>query len=363
MHAPSERGTRPVLTAEHTEAVVSDPYPHRRGISSDSAVLTGPPRQLVVVASGIGKRYGATDVVRDVSFEVERGQIFGIVGPSGSGKTTTIRMLLGVLHPTAGDLQVLGRQPGKFRRRDRERIGYMPQRFVLFPELSVMENLKFTASIYGMNWFGRGKKLRAALDFVELWDARSRPTGLLSGGMQRRLALAATLIHTPQLIVLDEPTGGIDPVLRAKFWDHFRQLRDEGRTIIATTQYVTESEYCDRLAVLRDGRVLTIGTPNDIRREAIGGEVAIVSGDDLDRRAVLTLRAADGVKRVHRLEDDSLEVTVDDAGQRVPELLEALSAANIAVAGVEEQHPSFDDVFVRLMENEDGRAGKLQTAP
>ena len=239
----------------------------------------------------------------------------------------------------------------------------MPQRFVLSPELSVMENLQFTASIYGMNWFRRGKKLRAALEFVELWDARARPTGLLSGGMQRRLALAATLIHTPQLIVLDEPTAGVDPVLRAKFWDHFRELRDEDRTIIFTTQYVTESEYCDRLVVLRGGRLLTIGTPDTIRREAYAGEVAIVSGGDLDRHAVLTLRGADGVKRVRRLEDDRLEVTVDDAGQRVPELLEALSAANIDVTGVEAQRPSFDGVFIRLMEHEDERAGNQDTAP
>jgi ABC-2 type transport system ATP-binding protein len=326
-----------------------------------TAPITAPPRELVVVAAGIGKRYGEVDVVKDVSFEVERGQIFGIVGPSGSGKTTLIRMLLGVLLPTAGDLQVLSRRPLTFRRRDRERIGYMPQRFVLFPELSVMENLHFAASMYGVSWFWRGKRMRTALDFVELWDARSRPAGLLSGGMQRRLALAATLIHDPELIVLDEPTAGIDPVLRAKLWNHFRQLRDEGRTIIATTQYVTESEYCDRLAVLRDGRLLTIGTPNDIRREAIGGEAVIISGDDFDRRAVVTLRAADGVKQVRRLDDDQLEVTVDDAAQRVPELMAALRAANIDVAGIEAAHPTFDDVFVRLMENEDTRVGEHQT--
>jgi ABC-2 type transport system ATP-binding protein len=318
---------------------------------------------VVAVASGISKRYGETDVVKDVSFEVERGQIFGIVGPSGSGKTTTIRMLLGVLRPTTGDLQVLGRRPGTFRRRDRERIGYMPQLFVLFPELSVMENLHFAASIYGVGWFRRGKRMRAVLDFVELWDARSRPAGLLSGGMKRRLELAATLIHDPELIVLDEPTAGSDPVLRAKFWDHFRQLRDEGRTIIATTQYVTESEYCDRVAVLKDGGLLAIGTPDEIRREALGGEAVIVSGSDLDRRAVAALRAVDGVKRVRRLDDDRLEVTVEDAGRTVPELTEALRAADVDLAEVEAQYPTFDDVFVRLMEKEDARVGEHQTTP
>jgi ABC-2 type transport system ATP-binding protein len=320
-----------------------------------SAPIDESAREVVVVASGISKRYGETDVVKDVSFEVERGQIFGIVGPSGSGKTTMIRMLLGVLRPTTGELHVLGRQPSAFRRRDRERIGYMPQQFVLFPELSVMENLHFTASLYGVSWFTRGKRMRAALDFVELWDARSRPAGLLSGGMLRRLELAATLVHNPELIVLDEPTAGVDPVLRAKFWGHFRQLRDDGRTIIATTQYVTESEYCDRIAVLKDGGLLTIGTPDEIRREALGGESVIVSGADLDRHAVATLRAINGVTRVHRLDGDRLEATVDDAGRMVPELMAALRAADVDVADVEEQHPTFDDVFVRLMEKDDAR--------
>ncbi len=321
-----------------------------------------PPREPVVVASGMGKRFGDRDVVADVSFEVARGEIFGIIGPSGSGKTTTIKMLLSLLRPTSGDVRVLGRRPDQFRRRDRERIGYMPQLFVLFPELSVMENLHFAASIYGVGWLGRGKRLRAVLDFVELWDARARTASQLSGGMQRRLELAATLIHNPELIVLDEPTAGVDPVLRAKFWDHFRQLRDAGHTLIATTQYVTEPEYCDRIAVLRDGRLLTIGTPDEIRREAMGGEGVSVSGPDLDRRVVLLLRAIDGVTAVRRLDADHLEVTVDDAGRMVPTLLEALGAADVGVDQVEELHPTFDDVFVRLMEAEDAREGKHEAA-
>jgi ABC-2 type transport system ATP-binding protein len=343
-----------MTTAPPSPQSVVSPSPEHVG-PLEGAPITDSTREVVVVAAGISKRYGETDVVKDVSFEVERGQIFGIVGPSGSGKTTLIRMLLGVLRPTTGDLHVFGRQPAKFRRCDREHIGYMPQQFVLFPELSVMENLHFTASIYGVSWFTRGKRLRAALDFVELWDARSRPASLLSGGMQRRLELAATLVHNPELIVLDEPTAGVDPVLRAKFWDHFRQLRDGGRTIIATTQYVTESEYCDRVAVLKDGGLLTIGTPDEIRREALGGESVIVSGSDLDRHAVATLRAIKGVARVRRLDDGRLEATVDDAGRMVTELMEALRAADVDVAEIAEQHPTFDDVFVRLMEKDDAR--------
>jgi ABC-2 type transport system ATP-binding protein len=308
------------------------------------------PSEPAVVASGASKRFDDHEVVSDLSFEVEQGTIFGIIGPSGSGKTTTMRMLLGVLRPSAGELHVMGRRPHQFRRRDRERLGYMPQLFVLFPELSVMENMNFAASVYGVGWFGRSKRVRAALEFVELWGDRSKPADQLSGGMKRRLELAATLVHDPRVIFLDEPTAGIDPVLRQKFWDHFRELRDAGRTLIVTTQYVTEAEYCDRIVALREGRLVTVGAPEEVRREAIGGEVVIVTGPDLDARARRAIYGVDPDYRVRRLADDRLEVIVDDAGAAVPALIDALRAAEVAVDTVEEQHASFDEVFVRLME-------------
>jgi len=289
-------------------------------------------------------------VVQGLSFEVQRGTIFGIIGPSGGGKTTTVRMLLGVMRPTSGNLRVLGREPHRFRRRDRERLGYMPQQFVLFPELSVMENMGFAASIYGMGFFGRRGRIRRTLELVELWDAKDRTAGLLSGGMQRRLELAATLVHNPEVLFLDEPTAGIDPVLRAKFWDHFRALRDEGRTLIVTTQYVTESEYCDEILVLNDGQRIAMGTPDEVRHLAMGGEIVTVSGPDLNRHAVAAIRAVPGVQKVTWADSDHLKVTVEDAGQAVPSLLDALHEADIEVDEVSEEHPSFDDVFVQLME-------------
>jgi ABC-2 type transport system ATP-binding protein len=315
---------------------------------------------VTVVANEIGKKFGDHEVVQGLTFEVKRGTIFGVIGPSGCGKTTTIRMLLGVMRPTSGELRVIGREPHKFRRRDRERLGYMPQQFVLFPELSVSENMGFSASIYGMSFFGRGSRIRRTLELVELWDARNRPAGQLSGGMQRRLELAATLIHNPDVLFLDEPTAGIDPVLRAKFWDHFRALRDEGRTIIVTTQYVTEAEYCDEILVLKDGQKIAVGTPDDVRQMAMGGEVVTVTGPDLSSRAVVAIREVDGVKSVSWAARDRLDVIVEDAGPMVPTLLDALRAAEIEVEEVTEQHPSFDEVFVKLMADEgetgDGRA-------
>ena len=310
-----------------------------------------------VIAENVSKRFDERDVVHDVSLEVERGQIYGIVGPSGGGKTTIIRMLLGVLRPTGGELWVMGRRPHEFRRRDSQRLGYMPQLFVFFPELSVLENINFAASIYGMSWFRRGRRVRAALDFVELWDARSRPAGRLSGGMQRRLELAATLVHNPEMMFLDEPTAGVDPVLRAKFWDHFRQLRDEGRTLIVTTQYVTESEYCDRVAVLKEGSLLAVGSPEEVRRKAIGGEVVRAIGADLDRHAVQLIKTVEGVRQVRRLDDESLEVIVDDAGRATPDILAMLSSAGLSVDEVEERRPSFDEVFVRLMNSDEAGRG------
>ena len=313
-----------------------------------------------LVAVEMGKQFGEREVVKGLSFEVQRGTIYGIIGPSGCGKTTTVRMLLGVLRPTSGDLRVLGRQPHKFRRRERERLGYMPQQFVLFPELSVMENMGFSASIYGMSFFGRGKRIRRTLELVELWDARNRPAGQLSGGMQRRLELAATLVHDPDIIFLDEPTAGIDPVLRAKFWEHFRDLRNEGRTLVVTTQYVTESEYCDEILVLRDGQKVATGTPEAVRHLAMGGEVITVAGPNLDRHAVTALRAIGLVQKVSWDGQDRLRVIVEDAGSAVPVLLEALREANIEVDEVSEQHPSFDDVFVQLMEAQPAGVSRAQ---
>ncbi|MGE3913799.1 MAG: ATP-binding cassette domain-containing protein [Chloroflexota bacterium] len=324
--------------------------PGQRG----DALVPSPERQrtgeLAVSAEGIGKRFNNEDVITDLSFQVSRGTIFGLIGPSGCGKTTTVRMLLGVLRPTAGKLLVLGREPHTFRRRDRERLGYMPQQFVLFPELSVMENMGFAASIYGMNFFGRAKHIRRALELVELWEARNRPAGKLSGGMQRRLELAATLLHAPDVIFLDEPTAGIDPVLRAKFWEHFRALRDDGCTLIVTTQYVTEAEYCDEILVLRDGEKVATGTPEEVRRLAMGGELVVVAGGNLsnqDRRVIL---GVDGVRAANWAGRDRLEVVVEDAGLAVPILVDALREANIEVDEISEQRPSFDEIFVTLME-------------
>jgi ABC-2 type transport system ATP-binding protein len=258
-------------------------------------------------------------------------------------------MLLGLTRPTSGELRVLGLRPDRLRRGQRDRLGYSPQLFALSPDLSVGENLTFAASLYGMSWSGRSARVRRVLELVELTDSRSKVARDLSGGMQKRLQLAAALVHDPELIFLDEPTAGIDPVLRAAFWQHFRELRDAGRTLIVTTQYVGEAEYCDGILALRNGRIAASGSPAEVRRRAIGGDVVHVSGPDLDTGALIVIHTVRGVRQVRRLVDGAFEVIVDDAGPAVPALLHALQAAGIDVDEVEEQHPSFDEVFVRLM--------------
>ena len=203
----------------------------------------------------VTKRWGDKIGVREISLEMPQGHIFGLVGPSGCGKTTTVRLLTGVYSPTEGELRVLGATPQNFDKRARERIGYMPQLFVLYPTLTVWENLNFVASLYGLNWFRRRKRLEELLEFVELAPARNTLSDKLSGGMKRRLQLACSLVHRPQLLFADEPTAGVDPVLRGKFWDGFHTLKEEGRTLLVTTQYVSEIEYCDLVGVMRGGKL------------------------------------------------------------------------------------------------------------
>ena len=228
-----------------------------------------PPDAVELVA--VSRRFGAASVVRDLTFRIPRGTICGLLAPSGGGKTTTLRLITGIYPPSSGTVRVLGGAPAGFGEVERRRLGYMPQHFVLYPELSVRRNLDFVAGIYGLPRAGRAARIETLLAMVDLADARDRPARRLSGGMQRRLQLAATLLHDPELLVIDEPTAGIDPHLRARFWEHFRALRDGGRTLVISTQYVTEAEYCDQVVLLRDGRLVATGSPADLRARALPG--------------------------------------------------------------------------------------------
>jgi len=307
----------------------------------------------IVQAEMLTKKFGDQVAVQDVTFSVPRGTIFGFIGPSGSGKTTTIRLLTGIYEPTSGRATVLGGHPQEFTQSTREQIGYMPQLFVLYADLTVWENLNFAASIYGLGW-RRGKRLKELLDFVELTPYRNKLGSQLSGGMQRRLSLAATLVHDPELIFLDEPTAGIDPVLRRKFWDHFNQLQDEGRTLFVTTQYVAEAAYCDYVGVMAGGRLLLVDTPEGLRRRAFGGEVVdLTATERIDYRYLRELRAQPFVHgEVVRTTDTGVRLIVDEASTAMPQLLDWCKQRDLSIESIEEFLPPFDDVFVELVKEE-----------
>jgi ABC-2 type transport system ATP-binding protein len=246
----------------------------------------------------------------------------------------------------------MGAVPTSPSRTLQEHFGYMPQLFVLYPNLTVRENLNFVAGLYGLNPFRRKRRIDALLKFVELWDARNRLALHVSGGMQRRIELAAALLHDPALVFVDEPTAGIDPVLRAKFWDEFRRLRNEGRTVFVTTQYVGESEYCDRIGVIRKGRLIAIDTPVELRRKALGGDVVDIEASALDAALINALLQPDYVRHVTPVSRTQVRVYVEESGAAIPALLEILNDAGSEVRRIEEYRPNFDEVFIELMKRD-----------
>lgn len=300
-----------------------------------------------VVVEGVTQQFGDEVAVDDISLVVQPGTILGIIGPSGAGKTTTVRMLTGAIAPTQGTIRVMGEDPLHFRRRTRERIGYMPQQFALYPDLTARENVDFVASLFGVLWRTRHRRTREVLQLLELWDVRGREAGRLSGGMQRRLELASALVHDPALLFLDEPTAGIDPLLRAKIWTELHRLRDDGRTLLVTTQYVNEAEECDSVALISDGRLIAHGTPADLRRQAVGGDiVAIETAEPFDAGP---LRSLPIILRVEQHAPRELRATVSDAATALPEVVEAITAGGGEVASAAEARPSFDEVFAILV--------------
>jgi ABC-2 type transport system ATP-binding protein len=309
-----------------------------------------PARDAAIFVDGARKRFGNVVALDRISLSVPTGTILGLIGPSGSGKTTTVRLLTGALTPDQGTVRVLGEEPRRFRRQTRARIGYMPQQFTLYPDLTAAENVDFMASMFGLLWLRRRRRVREALQIVELWDARKRRASALSGGMQRRLELACALVHDPALYFLDEPTAGIDPILRGRVWEELHRLKDAGRTLLVTTQYVNEAEECDNVALIAHGRLLALATPDDLRREAMGGDMIEVETTDPFDGAML--RKLPEVRDVRAQGPRTFQVVVDEAGAATPAVVDAINEAGGDVAAAREVRPSFDDVFAELVERD-----------
>jgi ABC-2 type transport system ATP-binding protein len=305
-----------------------------------------PNSEPMIAARGLRKQFGALTAVDGVGLSVAPGEIFGLVGPDGAGKTTTIRMLCSVLAPTAGEARVAGfdvlRQPEQVKRR----IGYMPQRFSLYGDLTVAENLAFFSRIYHVPAAERAARERRLLEFSRLGPFRDRQAQHLSGGMKQKLALSCALLHTPTVLFLDEPTTGVDPVSRRDFWRILYALLREGVTIFISTPYMDEAERCRRVALMAAGRVLTCDTPEGLKQRMRGDLLEVVATPQRPARAAL---AAVPEARGVQVFGDRLHVWVADAEHDVPLLLQALSGRGLHVESLRPIPPSLEDVFVSLV--------------
>ena len=303
-------------------------------------------RETIVEVRGLTKRFGERTAVDNVSFEVRRGEVFALIGPNGSGKTTTIRMLCGLLKPTTGEASVLGYDIVRDAERLKQHIGYMSQRFSLYQDLSVLDNLKFYARVYNIPRKTREERIRELLAMSGLEGRERQPVGQLSEGWKQRLALSCAIVHRPRLLFLDEPTAAVDPVARRRFFATISSLVREGVTAIVTTHYLEEAEFADRVGMMQDGELQALAAPAELKRSALRGELYnLVCDRPID--AVEIVRDLVGVREAV-LYGQSIHVLIDPAHQSPEGIRAELLLAGIGVGGVTPIEPSLEDVFVSL---------------
>lgn len=304
-----------------------------------------------ISASDVTKSYNGDIGVRHLSMTIGANSIVGLIGPSGCGKTTTVRLMAGLLARDSGDLEVMGSDPDRFDAGIRSRIGYLPQGSVLYPTLTLAENLEFVGALYRMGGADRRARAAELLERVDLTDAADRRLDQASGGMARRLGLAAALMHDPPVLFLDEPTAGLDPILRRAVWQWFGGFRDEGRTLIVTTQHVSEAAYCDAIVLLDRGAIVEQGAPEELRTRAFDGElVDVVFGDRPSWTVVEAIQREIGATDVSPIGPRSVRFTVPDAGSAIPRVPDLATEHGSTASEVERFLPEFDDVFVRLVD-------------
>ncbi|MBP6176843.1 MAG: ABC transporter ATP-binding protein [Anaerolineales bacterium] len=295
----------------------------------------------VISVQNLTRRFGEFVAVDHINFNVNKGEIVGYLGPNGSGKTTTIRMLLGLLQPSDGKATVLGYDVFKQSEEVRKRVGYMSQKFAIYDDLTTLENLTFYGGVYGITDKSR---ILHTLELVGLKGHERTLTRDMSTGWRQRLSLGIALVHEPQLLFLDEPTSGVDPTARRAFWDLIYELAEGGVTILVTTHYMDEAEYCERVGVMRDGKLLAMDTPTNLKKSIITGNVWEVFAQPLEQGLEL-LVGMDGVDRVG-LAGDHLRVISQQVGKDA--LQSRLSSENIRVEKIVRGEPTLEDVFLAL---------------
>ncbi|MEW6231177.1 MAG: ABC transporter ATP-binding protein [Chloroflexota bacterium] len=304
-----------------------------------------------VEVSGLTKAFGDFTAVDGLSFRVQEGEIFGFLGPNGSGKTTTIRMLCGILAPTRGRAKVAGYDVVKEPEKVKEQLGYMSQRFSLYSDLTVRENLEFYADVYQVPTSGRPQRVADLIAMANLTGRENELATNLSGGLKQRLALGCAIVHRPAILFLDEPTGGVDPVSRRNFWDMIYGLAGEGITVFVTTHYLDEAEHCNTLGLMHNARLIALGTPDELKANYLAGDL-------LEVDASPAMGALEALSRLPFVKDTALHglllhVVVDSAAQALPAMEDALRSEGLAVKHIGPISPSLEDVFVSLIDAQD----------
>jgi len=300
-----------------------------------------------IITEDLVKRFGKFVAVDHVNFRIGRGEIMGFLGPNGAGKSTIIRILCGLLRPSAGLALVAGIDVAKDPERVRERIGYMSQKFSLYRDLSVEENLKFFGGIYRVPRSELPERMRFAIDMAGLAEREKDLVGTLAGGWQQRLALGCAVLHRPPILFLDEPTSGVEPTSRRRFWDLIHTLAADGVSVLVSTHYMDEAEYCHRAALINQGRIIAVGSPDELKHTALGGELLLLECPNLGP-TLAALHNASGVLDCSVF-GNALHVLVSDAERSLAELPAYLEQKSQQPTRLERIRPSLEDVFVQLI--------------
>ena len=311
--------------------------------------------ETLVEVQNLEKRFGAFQAVAGVSFAVRRGEIFGFLGPNGAGKSTTIRMLCGLLTPTAGEGRVAGFDIRRDTEKIKTRIGYMSQKFSLYDELTVEENIDFYSGIYRLPKNKKAERKDWVLEMAGLRHHRTSRTSELSGGWKQRLALGCAILHEPPILFLDEPTSGVDPNSRRQFWDLIYSLAGQGVTVFVTTHYMEESEYCDRLGIIYRGELIALGTPRELKTKHMP-EAVLELDCARPNEAMSTLERLPEIKEV-ALFGKGLHVVADEPDAAMAAIRRSLASDGFRLDRLERVTPTLEDVFVSLIEARDRAAG------